>query len=341
MKGEGRIFGLFLSLVLGVFFLFNITPVQAKTIQLSYSNFFPPSHIQAKLGESWAKEIEKRTHGKVKITYYPGGALLKGPKIFDGITKGITDIGMSVLAYSRGRFPALEAFDLPLGYPNGVVATRTINAFYNKFKPKEFSKVKLLYLYGHGPGLLHTKKPVYKMEDMKGLKIRATGNSAKVAAALGAVPVAMGMGGAYEALQKGVVDGTFAPMETLKGWKQAEVIKYTTECYSVAYSTGFFVAMNLSKWNALPADVQKVFMAVSGEWIPKTGAAWDSSDKAGRDFTLSLGNKIIPLSKEVSARWATAVKPVISGYVKAAEKKGLPGQDYVTFIQGSIRNLCK
>ena len=120
-----RRWSLVLCLVLGfgVFALFYAHAAQAKPIELSYSNFFPPTHIQAKLGDSWAKEIEKRTNGKVKITYYPGGALLKGPKIYDGILKSITDIGMSVFGYSRGVFPSMEAIDLtlPLGYCRGNV----------------------------------------------------------------------------------------------------------------------------------------------------------------------------------------------------------------------------
>ena len=328
-------------MAIGVLFLFSVNTVQAQAIQLSYSNFFPPTHIQGKLGDSWAKEIEKRTNGKVKITYYPGGALLKGPKIYDGIRKGITDIGMSVFGYSRGVFPSMEAIDLPMGYPNGKAATAIINDFYNKFKPKELDKVKVMYLHAHGPGLLHSKRAVHKMDDVKGLKIRSYGFNAKVAAALGGVPVAMGQGGVYEALQKGVVDATLSPMEVLKGWKQGEVIKYTVECYSVGYTAGFYVAMNLDKWNALPKDVQKVIEEVNNEWIPKHGKAWDDSDKAGREFTLSLGNEIIPLSKEESARWAKAAQPVIEGYIKDKGAKGLPAKDYVDTLKALVKKYGK
>lgn len=330
-----------LALAFGMFFLCGVNTAQAKAIELSYANFFPPTHIQAKLGTSWAKEIEKRTNGKVKITYYPGGALLKGPKIYDGVCKGIADIGMSVFAYSRGVFPSMEAMDLPMGYPNGMAATVIINDFYNKFKPKELSKVKVMYLHAHGPGLLHSKKPVRKLEDMKGLKVRSTGFCAKVVGALGGVPVAMGQGGTYEALQKGVVDATFSPMEVLKGWKQGEVIKDTTECYSVGYTAGFYVAMNLAKWNSLPKDVQKVVAEVSKEWIAKHGKAWDDSDKAGREFTLSLGNKIIPLSEAESARWAKAAAPVIEGYIKDKGAKGLPAKTYVDFIKAEVKKHSK
>jgi TRAP-type C4-dicarboxylate transport system substrate-binding protein len=341
MNAKRGILAFFLIMVLGVFFMFGANTAQAKAIELSYSNFFPPTHIQGKLGDLWAKEIEKRTKGKVKITYYPGGALLKGPKIYDGVLKGISDIGMSVFGYSRGVFPSMEAMDLPMGYPNGKAATAIINDFYNKFKPKELNKIKVMYLHAHGPGLLHSKKAVNKLEDMKGLKIRSYGFNAKVAKALGGVPVAMGQGGVYEALQKGVVDATLSPIEVLKGWKQGEVIKYTIECYSVGYTAGFYVAMNLNKWNALPKDVQKVIIDVNNEWITKHGIAWDDADKAGREFTLSLGNKIIPLSKAEGARWASAAAPVVDGYIKAKAAKGLPAKDYVDFIKAGVKKYSK
>lgn len=326
------------SLLMGCVILsFSTVYAGPKPIELTYSTFFPPTHIQAKTVVDWGKEIEKRTNGKVKFTFFPGSALLRGPEIYDGVIKGISDVGMSVFAYTRGRFPSIEAIDLPMGYSSGVAATKIINDFYNKFNFKEFDQVKILYLFAHGPGLLFSKKPVHKLEDLKGLKIRSTGTSAAVSKALGACPVAMPQNATYEALQKAVVEATWGPIEVLKGWKQGEVIKYMIDCYSVGYTQGFFVAMNLKKWNALPDDIKKVFEEVSTEWIQKTGEAWDSSDKEGRKFSVSLGNETIALSGEESERWAKAVQPVLEDYAKAAEKKGLPGQEYVDFIKQQVK----
>ena len=103
----------------------------------------------------------------------------------------------------------------------------------------------------HGPGIVNTnKKPVNKLEDLKGMKIRCTGTSSKIVTHLGATPVAMPQTEAYDALQKGVVDGVMSPIETAKGWKFAEVVKYHTMNYGSAYSLGFFVVMN--KPNGMP-----------------------------------------------------------------------------------------
>ncbi|MBU2234612.1 MAG: TRAP transporter substrate-binding protein [Proteobacteria bacterium] len=314
---------------------------RADTTQLTYSIFFPATHGQAKAGEAWAREIEKRTNGQVKINVLAGGALTPADQCFDGALKGISDIGMSCFAYTRGRFPLMEVLDLPMGYPNGRVATRVANEFFRKFMPKELAEVKLLYIHAHGPGLLHTKQPVTTLEQLKGMKIRSTGLSAKVTEALGAVPVAMPQGQTYESLQKGVVEGTLAPMETLKGWKQGEVIKSTTDCSDIGYTTAMFVVMNLKKWNSLPADVRKVMEEVSAQWIDLHGKVWDQIDQEGREYTLSLGNKIVSLSTEENNRWKKAVRPIIDDYVKEVSAKGLPAQQAVTEVENLISQYGK
>jgi len=308
---------------------------------LTYSIFFPPSHGQAKAGEAWAKEIEKRTNGQVKITILAGGSLTPADQVYDGVLKGISDLGMSCFAYTRGRFPVMEVLDLPIGYPNGRVATAVANDYFKKFHPQELNGVKVLYLHAHGPGLLHTTRPVATLEQLKGMKIRSTGLSAKVVSSLGALPVAMPQGSTYESLQKGVVDGTFGPIEVLKGWKQAEVIKATTDCPEIGYTTAMFVVMNLKKWNALPKNVQKVFEEVSSQWIDVHGKAWDNLDMEGRKYTLSLGNKIIPLNKPEGARWKKAVRPIINEYVKTTTAKGLPGQKAVAETENLIKKYAK
>lgn len=323
-----------------MFFLFSggiIEKSMAKPIEISFSNLFPPSHIHGKLGQEYCDTIEKRTDGKVKMSYYPGGSLVSGPKTYGAIVDGITDMGLSVLGYSRGVFPSLEAIDLPLGYKSGVQATKIINAFYKEFQPKELKKVEPMFFTAHGPGLIHSQKPIRTLEDMKGVKTRCYGFSVKVINALGGVPVAMGQSQAYEALQKGVCNATLAPIEVLKGWKQAEVIKYTTETYSIGYTSGLFVFMNKDKWASLPQEIQQVFVQTNKEFIVKYGDAWVSSDEEGRKYTLERGNEIIPLSAEESARWAKAVEPVIGEWVKEASKKGLPAQEYVDFLKEAVK----
>lgn len=309
------------------------SPENKEVIKLSYSVFFPPTHVQAQTATAWAAEVEKRSGGRVKINVVPGGALTPAPQCYEGVEKGISDLGMSCFAYTRGRFPLLEALDLPLGYPNGMTATRLANEMISKFKPAEVSGVHVLYAHAHGPGILASKKPVRRLEDFKGLKVRATGLSAMIVESLGGTPVALPQPDTYEALQKGVVDATFCPMETLKGWKQGEVIQYVVDTSKIGYTTAMFVVMNQNKWQQLPPDLQKVFTEVSQEFIAKHGAAWDAADREGREFVAGLKKEFIELPPAEIQRMRQAVQTVLNDYIKKTQSRNLPGAELVAELQ--------
>jgi len=331
---------LFLS-VIGVSFLATSAFSQAKPIELTYAQFQPAQHFNNKLSESYAKEIEKRTNGKVKITVYSGGTLVAADKTYSGIVTGIADMGMSCMAYTRGKFPLSEVIDLRLGYKTGVAATKLINLFYEKFKPKEYSETEVMYFMAHSPGIVHSKKPINKLEDIKGQKIRCTGLAAKVAGKLGAVPVAMPMGETYDAISRGVVDGSMGPQESTQGWRWGEVVAASTQSFGAGYSTGFFVVMNKQKWNSLPPDIQKIFREVNKEWADKNGEAWDFYDKQAKDWMVKIGKKVISLSPEENARWAALVRPLLNEYVENMKKQGLPGQEALDFCLAELKKLEK
>jgi TRAP-type C4-dicarboxylate transport system substrate-binding protein len=321
--------------------LTGVPTVQAGPIKLTYSNFFPPFHVQSRLADDWCKEVEKRTDGRVKIEYYPKGTLTKAKQIYDGVVSGLSDIGLSTFAYTRGRFPVMAAIDLPLGYTSGQVATAVANDFVKQFNPKELQDTKVMYVHAHGPGLVHTvkDKPVRKLEDMKGLKLRGHGTSASVQKALGATPVAKPMPECYQMIQKGVVEGASYPLEANKGWRLGEVAKNATAAFSAAYTTTFFVVMNKDKWNALPPDIQDIIKKINEEWVVKHGAAWDTSDLIGIQFFLSKGGTIYGLDSKEAARWEKAVSSVTEAYIADMKKKGFSdaGQ-YVDFLK---KNLAK
>lgn len=178
---------------------------------------------------------------------------------------------------------------------------------------------------------LKSKKPINKLEEIKGMKIRATGLAAKVVQVLGAAPVGTTMPETYDALRTGVADGAMAPVESLQGWKWGEVVKSTTQNFGSAYTTAMFIVMNKAKWAALPPDVQKVFEEVSKEWIVKQGKVWDEIDKEGYAYSKARGNKVIALSKEEDARWAKAVKPLLDEQANVLKSKKLPGDEAVKF----------
>ena len=334
-----RLVCLFVCLfVVGLFFGNPLAFGQQKVVDLTFNEIFPATHKHTLLHGEWGKEIERRTNGRVKVTIYPGNGLAAADKCFDAIAKGIADSGMSVLGYTRGKFPLTEVIDQPLGFRSGLQATRVMDAFYRKFKPKEFDEAKILLLNGHGPGLLHTNRTqVSNLEQIKGLKIRCHGMSAKIVEKLGGAPVGMPIGDAYDSLSRGIVEGIVVPYEALEGFRIGEVVKYTTESYGCSYTSAMFVAMNKKKFESLPPDVQKIIEETAEEWIPKVGETWNGYDVSGKDFVVKRGNQIISLTKEENERWANAVKSIIDEYVESTKAKGLPGAEALKFVLDEMK----
>jgi TRAP-type C4-dicarboxylate transport system substrate-binding protein len=306
----------------------------AETIKLNYADFFPPSNWHSILAKLWCDEIQKQTGGRVEITYYPGGSLAAANKIADAVETGIADVGMSCTAYTVGRFPASELIDMPHAYPNGWTSTMVANDFLNKFQLPEWDKVHLLYFHAHGPSVIFTTKvPVRKLEDVKGLVLRSTGIGAQIVEALGGSGYAAGQGDAYDLMSKGTVDGSYTPREVLKGWNQAEVVKYVTDTTAIGSCAGFYICMNNDKWNALPKDIQDIFTKVSADWIEKHAMVWTAYDKVAIDYFLTFPDReVINLDAAETAKFVNAAKPALTAYLAERRDKGLPVDEYEAYI---------
>jgi TRAP-type C4-dicarboxylate transport system substrate-binding protein len=248
--------------------------------------------------------------------------------MYDGIVTGIADMGLSHIDYTRGRFPVTEVFDLPLGFTSGWVDTQVATDFHNKYKPKEWDEVHVLYLSTSGPLILETvNKPVKTLEDIKGLKVRAVGVMSDVIKALGAVPIPLEMPDCYDSLRRAVIDGITVDLSTLKYWKFAEVIKYVTADWQLGTGYTFYWVMNKRKWDGLPPDIQKIFTEVASETRDKQGALWNQMDIEGREAFTSVGGQMISLTDAEAAKWIKAVEPVIAAYKNSMAPKGYNAAD--------------
>jgi TRAP-type C4-dicarboxylate transport system substrate-binding protein len=330
-----------LSLVLVIFVLAAHSLLcAAEVIKLKAANYLPVTHPMSTLGGWFCDEIKKRTNGQVEITYYPGGTLLTAPKMYDGVVTGISDFGLSHIQYTRGRFPVMEVFDLPLGFPSGWVGTGVSTDFYNKYKPREWNDVHVMYMTTTGPTVLETvSKPVKTLEDIKGIKIRAVGQMSDIIKLLGGVPIPLEMVDVYDSLRRGVIDGVTVDLSTLKQWKFAEVTKYVTADWQLGTVITFYWVMNRSKWDVLPSNIQKIFTEVAFETREKQAALWNQMDIGARDFFKSQGGQIIPLSDAEAARWVKAVEPIVGGYKKNMASKGYKEaevDDWLKFIADRI-----
>jgi len=285
----------------------------------------------ATVAEQWCKEVEKRSNGKVKFSFHPGGSLSPAPQSYEAAVRGITDISMTATQWTAGRFPMSELIHLPLGVKSAHQGTMMMNAWYEKFKPKEFEDVKVLYLFASGPSNFMTLKPFPSINDLKGLKIRAAGDTSKIVTAMGAVPVSVPITDAYEAYQRGICEGVLLSAETLKSFRWGDLLHGLQLNDGIGAVNALCVVMNKRKWSSLPPDIQKLLDAVSQEWIEKTGKAWDEIDREAIEYAKTKGMKVKKISKEEEVTTTEKVKPLLDTYEANMKNLGLPGEETLKF----------
>jgi len=299
-----------------------------QEIKLTYANFPPAPTFPCVQMERWAKEVGDRTKGKIKVQTFPGGTLLPAKNIFDGVMSATADIGNFAMSYQPGRFPISEAIDLPLGFPSAKAASMALYDLIDKYKAKEFEGVKILTLFTCPPANIMTRTPVKALADLKGMELRVGGTQADIIKLLGGIPVAMPQSDTPEALQKGVVKGHVSSMEVLKDFNYAAYTANAT--IANLWVVTFAVVMNKQKWEALPADVKKVFDDLRTEQALWTGKYVDDHVLEALQWSKEKYNlQIFDLPAKEKAEIPKMLTPIISDYVKKVTAAGLPGDQIV------------
>lgn len=304
----------------------------AETITLTYANFPPAATFPSVQMERWAKELEKRTGGKVKVKTFPGGTLLNAKNMLEGVTSGVADIGNFAMSYQPGRFPVSEAVDLYHGFTSATVASQVLFDLVQKYQPKEFEKVKVITLFTCPPTNIMTRNPVRRLADLKGVELRVAGTSAEVLKRLGGVPVAMPQSETPEAIQKGVVKGMISSLEILQDFKFAAYTPYVTVANLPVVS--FAVVMNKARWNALPADVRKAIDGLSreqavwtGEYVDrhvKDALAWSAKEYKLQQFALA------PAEQQQIDR---LLAPMTEEYIRKVSALGVNGRQVIADVR--------
>jgi TRAP-type C4-dicarboxylate transport system substrate-binding protein len=305
-----------------------VTPTAQAQIKLTYANFPPAPTFPCVQMEEWKKEVEKRTGGKVAIQTFPGGTLLPAKNIFDGVITGTADIGNFAMSYQPGRFPVSEAVDQPIGFSSAKTASLALYDLIDKYKPKEFEKVKIITLFTCPPANIMTIKPVRSLKDLKGLELRVGGTQADIIKNLGGIPIAMPQSETPEALQKGTVKGHVSSMEVLKDFNYAAYTANAT--LANLWVVTFAVVMNKEKWDSLPADVKKVIDDMRKEWALWTGNYVDNHVTEALKWSKEKYNlQIHELPAAEKADVPKLIKPLIDQYVKRITAAGLPGDQII------------
>lgn len=298
-----------------------------KAIVLKFSSLDYTDSILGKGQDMFLKMIEERTN--IKFERYFGGTLLESADTVTGTGSGITDVSMISTAYDPSKFRLSVINNLPLAsmtpYSSGMALHDLIGEIPAVKEEWTKNNIKYLTSVPIPSFVIMTNVPVKDVGDLKRLKLRASGQFAVFAEKLGAIPVTMLPSEAYEAMERGTIDGCIWEVGVYHDFGLTEVTKYIYNLpLGGLVST---LSMNLDKWNSLSKEYQDIIEGIAQEHIRAYHDLVMEGNKRTLQTMKDAGVEIIEASDEDIAYTQKLAKELWEEWANKLEKGGLPGKE--------------
>jgi TRAP-type C4-dicarboxylate transport system substrate-binding protein len=322
----------------------HLSGLAQQTVTLKFHTFMAPmSNVWLTMHKPWMEKVEKDSGGRIKFEGYPAMQLGGTPvQLYDQARDGVVDIVWTLPGNTAGRFPRVEAFELPFMMNNAEATSKAYWEYVQTQAPDEFKETHVIALHVHGPGMFHSAtKQIRSVADLRGMKVRGpTRQITKMLGSVGATPVGMPLPAITDALSKGTIDACAIPWEVVPSIKVHELTKFHSEFDNTGgalYTTTFVMAMNQAKYNSLAPDLKKVIDANSGmaasAWLGKTQ---QSNDPAGRKTAVDRGNTIYQFTAAQRDEFVKLSSQIDDEWVADMDKRGFKGAQLLSTAKALI-----
>jgi len=248
--------------------------------------------------------IEKKSGGRLKGQIFPSGQLGSAPREIEGTQFGTIQAVVMPPDFFAGVDERFEAGSAPGTFHSIDQANKVVfdPQFRKAFLSLGANKGLIgLSLFVNAPVTVLTRKPVHRLADFKGLKIRILSSDFQIEQIkrLGATPVAMSLGDVMPALQQGTIDGALASVPAFTPLHFYDAAKYMTE--TSQYYVLIVAEMSKKWFDALPSDLQQIVMT-EADTAARGIVPWMAQDMANQKKTwTSHGGELIELPPEDEA----------------------------------------
>ena len=298
---------------------------QDRPVHLKLAHWVPPTHPLQKAMEEWGASIQKATNGTVTFTVYPSQQLGKAFDHYDMARDGIADVTYINPGYQPGRFPIIDAGNLPFMMSSGKAGSEALDEWYRKYAPTEMKDVKFCLAFIHDYGSWHSKtRKVVVPGDVKGLKVRpAQAMIAALVTQLGGVNVQSSAPEIRDIIEKGVADAGTFPWGSTYLFGLDKVTKYHMDV--PLYVTTFAWVMNKTVYqNMSPMQQKAIDDHCNTEWAGRVAGPWAEFERSGvAKLKADPAHEVYTLSEAQLAEWKKAAEPVVKVWSENARKAGV------------------
>ncbi len=300
-------------------------PADAQTYTLKIGNA-TLNDVQHEWQKRWGARVEKRAAGRIKVEIYPASQIGSIPRMIEGLQLGTLEAWIGPPEFLVGHEPRYQALGAP-GIFQDMEHTYRVLAdpkFHQTVMALGESKgMKGVSIIVYGPTSYATRKPVRKIDDFKGLKIRVFASPMQTLplARLGATAAPMPLDEVFPALQRGAIDGNRTGITIFTTFKYYDIVKYVTEAHDAMVTS---IGMVSKAWyDKLPPDLQKILVE-EGQAVEKELLDWtvDFNEK-GRKLWTGKGGELIKLppadQAEMVKRLSTVGDEVVASQPRVKE----------------------
>lgn len=271
----------------------------------------PPEHPTVQADKEFAKLVSERSNGRIKIDVFPSAQLGEEKAAIEQVQMGAIDftrVSSGPLAEFNKQ---LGVYSLPYIFDNDEHMWKFLNGptGQNMLKGLESSRFIGLAYYTGGDRSFYSKKPITKLEDLKGQKIRVIQNKINMdlVAALGASATPMPWGEVFSALQTGVID---AAENNWPSYLSSNHYQTATNFILDAHQrVPEVLMMSKASWDKLSDDDKKLIRQAAADSVKIQRELWAKAEKDAEAKIRAAGVKVTEV-KDVKP-WQDAVKPVI------------------------------
>lgn len=313
------------------------TPALAqKTIQLTAIDGYPPRSLWVKTFIEFFipqvdKELAKTNKYKIRWNQAWGGQIVKTRRVFQGLQKGLGDIGIVTSVFHHDKVPLQAvAYVSPFVTTDPALLARTIDKLVDKFPAyreawEKYNQVYLTNLAVLDSYQMFFTEPVKDLSGFKGKKVGSAGINLRYLQNTGAAGVASSAVKYYNMIKTGTIDSSMLWAEGANTFKVVEVAPYMLKA-DIGTANSKSITMNARSWKRLPKEVQDVIKKVAIQYRDYTEAEVIKRSKTAYETFKKRGGKIIEMDPAERVRWAKTMPNVAKDWANDWEKKGVPAK---------------
>jgi len=297
--------------------------LHAQEITLRSADIHPDGYPTVEAVKYMGELVSERTKGRIKIEVMNNATLGNEKDTIEQTRFGVIDMNRVNAAPFNNLVAETTVLGLPFLFRSTEHMHKTVDGPIGDQVLAAFEPHGLIGLAFYDSGarsFYTTKKPIEKLEDLKGMKIRVQQSDLWIAMmeAFGANPTPMPMGEVYSSLETGVVDGAENNWPSYESARHFEVAKnYTLTEHSLNPE---ILVISKIAWDKLTPEDQTVLRQAAKDSVGKMRELWSAREKVSEEKVRAAGNNIIKVNKE---EFSAAMKPVYDRFVTDPKMKAL------------------